>query len=130
MNYSSSYNYSRGDSPSTSRRMLAESKEAALRANNTCVQSFRKILHSKDPIGCLVSCTKFSGREIKLIYRNFKQVREKAMYSTDYSRASHSILLLPYLSPALLRSVSFTKKELRGCDHPAFLLRVLLQRRR
>lgn len=72
MNISSSYNYNK-ESPSTSRRIDAYSVNA-LTANISCVQSFRRILHSKDPIGCLVKSTRFNAREIKLIYRNFKQV--------------------------------------------------------
>lgn len=40
-----------------------------------CLISFRKILNSPDPIANLVSCTHFDRRQVKLIYRNFKQVK-------------------------------------------------------
>ena len=42
-----------------------------------CLASFRKILNSTDPIANLVACTSFDRREVKLIYRNFKQVTRK-----------------------------------------------------
>lgn len=47
-----------------------------------CLTSFRKILNSADPIANLVSCTAFDKREVKLIYRNFKQVHHRSRQTT------------------------------------------------
>ena len=46
-------------------------------------ESMTELMRSKtrDPIQILSSCTSFSRREVKMIYRNFKQVRRNNSWS-------------------------------------------------